>query len=49
MQVMAVMNFEPKRVAGIKSEVLVLAAVDGQNRNVLVQPSERVGDGTSIG
>ena len=48
LQVMAVMNFEPKRVAGVKSEVLVLAAVDGENRNVLMQPSLKVSDGTPV-
>jgi len=47
-QVSAVMNFPPLRVAGIKSEVLVLAGVCEQNGTVLLQPTKPVGDGTSV-
>lgn len=41
-QVMAVMNFEPKRVAGIKSEVLVLGVPDENGAVVLLQPTQDV-------
>jgi len=47
-QVSAVMNFPPLRVAGVKSEVLVLAGVCDQNGTVLLYPSKPVSDGTSV-
>ena len=46
-QVVAVLNFEPKRVAGVKSEVLVLGAVrDGGV--VLLEPTFVVENGLRI-
>ncbi len=48
-QVVAVMNFPPKRIAGIKSEVLVLGAVSGQRGVVLLGPDTDVEDGARIG
>lgn len=47
-QVLAVTNFPPKRIAGFKSEVLVLGAVPGEGDVVLVKPDERVLNGTRI-
>lgn len=47
-QVVAVLNFPPKKVAGVKSEVLVLAALCPDNRTVLLQPSSPVLNGSSI-
>ena len=47
-QVVAVVNFPPKRVAGVKSEVLVIAAVCQNSGTVLVQPSLMVQNGTSV-
>lgn len=47
-QVMAVMNFPPKRVAGVKSEVLVLAAVCPENGTTLLAPDKKVGLGVRI-
>lgn len=47
-QVIAVLNFEPKRVAGVKSEVLVLAAEDGAGRLILVAPAVPVDNGARI-
>lgn len=41
-QVIAVMNFEPKRVAGVKSEVLVLGVPDADGAVVLLQPTHDV-------
>ena len=40
--VVAVMNFEPKRVAGVKSEVLVLGVPDADGAVVLLQPTRDV-------
>ncbi len=47
-QVIAVMNFPAKRVAGVKSEVLVLAAVDEQKGTILIQPNKNAVNGSRI-
>ena len=47
-QVVAVTNLLPKRVAGIKSEVLVLGAVSEVEGVVLLQPSCPVANGTPV-
>jgi tRNA-binding protein len=47
-QIIAVVNFTPKRVAGVKSEVLVLAALCKTQGTVLLQPSILVENGTRI-
>ena len=46
-QIVAVVNFSPKRVAGVKSEVLVLAAVSTKG-TVLLEPNLAVENGTRI-
>ena len=48
-QVVAVVNFPSKRIAGIKSECLVLGAVSETKNVVLLTPSLPVEDGTPIG
>ena len=47
-QVVAVTNFPPKRIAGFKSEVLVLGAVPGEGDVVLLSLDAPVSDGTRI-
>jgi tRNA-binding protein len=47
-QVSAVMNFPPMRVAGVKSEVLVLAGVCEKNGTVLLHPSKPIKNGTHV-
>jgi len=47
-QVVAVCNFPPLRVAGVKSEVLVLGAVTGSDGVVLLRPDAAVPPGTRI-
>ena len=47
-QVMAVTNFPPKKIAGFKSEVLVLGAVSGEGDVVLLNVDENVPDGTRV-
>ncbi|MGF1507703.1 MAG: tRNA-binding protein [Chloroflexi bacterium] len=49
MQIVAVVNFPPKRIAGVKSEVLVLGAVSEQHQVVLLAPTFPVENGTRIG
>jgi tRNA-binding protein len=44
-QVAAVVNFPPKRIAGIKSEILVLGFPDAQGRVVLIGVDHPVPDG----
>lgn len=48
MQVVAIINFPPKRVAGIKSEVLVLAAVCKSTGTTLLSLTDQVENGTRI-
>lgn len=40
--IVAVINFEPKRVAGVKSEVLVLGVPDEDGAVVLLQPTRDI-------
>jgi len=47
-QIVAVMNFPIKPVAGIKSEVLVLASVSDEAGTVLLQPTKSVPNGSRI-
>ncbi len=46
-QVVAVLNFPPLRIAGIKSEVLVLGAME-ESGVVLLHPSQEVANGTRV-
>jgi tRNA-binding protein len=43
--VVAVVNFAPKRIAGVKSEVLVLGVPDADGAVVLLQPDQDVAVG----
>ncbi|MCY4220480.1 MAG: tRNA-binding protein [Thiotrichales bacterium] len=47
-QIVAVANFPPKRVAGVKSEVLVLGAMSEDHGVVLLEPSFPVENGARI-
>jgi tRNA-binding protein len=47
-QIIAVMNFPAKRVAGVKSEVLVLAGVNNDCGTVLLSLTKTVPNGTTI-
>lgn len=48
LQVVAVVNLPPKRIAGLQSEVLVLAVGDGRGANVLLIPERPVPDGGRV-
>ncbi|API91207.1 MULTISPECIES: chaperone CsaA [Virgibacillus] len=47
-QVAAVVNFPPLRIAGFKSEVLVLGGVPEQGDVILLAPDVEVANGTRI-
>ncbi|MBY0596805.1 chaperone CsaA [Bacillus bingmayongensis] len=47
-QVIAVVNFPPRRIAGFKSEVLVVGGVPEEGDVVLLKPDEPVANGTPI-
>lgn len=47
-QVAAVVNFPPMRIAGFKSEVLVIGGVQEEGDVVLLRPDEPVENGTKI-
>ena len=44
-QVAAVVNFPPRQIGPMRSEVLTLGFPDADGKVVLIQPSERVPDG----
>lgn len=47
-QVVAVVNFPPRRIAGFKSEVLVIGGVPGDEDVVLLRPDQPVENGTPV-
>ena len=47
-QVVCVLGFEPKRIAGFESEVLVLGAMTEDLGVVLLRPDRDVADGTPV-
>ena len=48
LQVVAVVNLPPRRVAGVDSEVLVLAVASGKGESVLIIPERPVPDGGKV-
>ena len=48
-QVVGVVNFPPRRIAGFPSEVLVLGALDEEKGVVLLEPDDEVELGSRIG
>jgi tRNA-binding protein len=48
LQVVAVVNLPPRRVAGFVSEVLVLAVDSGKGEQVLLMPERPVPDGGKV-
>jgi len=47
-QVVAVVNFPPRRIAGFKSEVLVIGGVPKEGDVVLLKPDGTVENGTPV-
>jgi tRNA-binding protein len=47
-QIVAVMNFPPLRIAGFKSEVLVLGAIQADDSVILLEPEDESELGASI-
>lgn len=48
-QVIAVVNFPPKRIAGFESQCLVLGLYDENNAVILLKPERPVANGLRIG
>ena len=48
-QVVCVLGFEPKRIAGFPSEVLVLGAYSAEHGVVLLQPDREADRGSAVG
>tara|TARA_B100001758_G_C18122126_1_gene459280 strand:+ start:166 stop:507 length:342 start_codon:yes stop_codon:yes gene_type:complete len=47
-QVIGVCNFPEKNIAGVKSEFLVLGAIDSDGKVVLLNPSQKTKNGLKI-
>jgi len=48
-QIIAVVNFSPKRIAGFKSEVLILGVMKEDGEVILLQPERKAPLGYKIG
>ena len=48
-QVIAVVNFPPKQIAGFKSECLILGIYNEKNEVILLKPERAVTNGQKIG
>ena len=48
MQVIAVVNFKPKQIGNIISEVLVLGLPDENNEPMLISPSKKMLNGIKL-
>ncbi|MCX8020305.1 MAG: tRNA-binding protein [Chitinophagaceae bacterium] len=48
-QIVAVVNFPPKNIAGFMSECLVLGVYDAQNHVILLQPERKTENGRKVG
>ena len=48
-QVIAVINFAPKNIAGFMSECLVLGVYDENNDVILLEPGKEIANGMKIG
>jgi tRNA-binding protein len=48
-QIIAVVNFPPKQIAGFMSECLVLGVYDGNNDVILLKPDQSLSNGQKIG
>lgn len=48
-QIIAVVNFPPKRIAGFNSECLVMGVYDENKDVILLQPGKPVANGMKIG
>lgn len=47
-QIIGIVNFPPRRIAGFKSEVLVLGGVPEKGDVILLKPDIEIPNGTSI-
>ena len=47
-QIIAVCNFSTKNIAGVVSEVLILGAIDRDEKVVLLHPSQKVENGLEV-
>lgn len=47
-QIIAIVNFPPRRIAGFKSEVLVLGGVPEKGDVILLKPDTELPNGTPI-
>ena len=47
-QVVCVLGFEPKRVAGFKSEVLVLGGISDEHGVILLRPDREIEPGSPV-